>query len=96
MRTISRPLPGFANGTSCDDRLRPAEADLVEIKIRMLRADVVKDLGNRAANTRIEPFYRIEVDSVANIFAAGVLYGLMPGETLTNGHERLRLVAHQA
>ena len=38
-------MPGFANGTACDDTPRPAEADLVEIQIRMLRTDVVKDAG---------------------------------------------------
>lgn len=44
-------MPGFANGTACDDTLRPTEADLVEIQIRMLRADVVKDAGNRSATS---------------------------------------------
>jgi hypothetical protein len=44
-------MPRFANGIACDDALRPAETDLVEMQVRMLRADVVKDTGNRAADS---------------------------------------------
>lgn len=39
-------MPGFANDVSCDDALRPSEADLVEIQVGMLRADMMKDAGD--------------------------------------------------
>lgn len=51
----------------------------------MLWADMMKDAGDGAADARVETFGRIHVDRVANIFAAGMLHGLVLGETLTNG-----------
>lgn len=67
----------------------------MEIQVGMPRANVMKDAGNCAPDARIETLDRIDVNGVPNVFAAGVLHGLMRGEALANGHERLRLVAHQ-
>ncbi|KSV91469.1 hypothetical protein N181_31035 [Sinorhizobium fredii USDA 205] len=72
-----------------------ALADLVEIQVGMLRADVMKDAGNCAADAGIEPFDRIDMDGVAKVFAAGMLHGVTLGIVFANGHERLRLIAHQ-
>ncbi|GLS10227.1 hypothetical protein GCM10007864_38580 [Sinorhizobium fredii] len=62
----------------------------------MLRADMMKDAGNCAADAGIETFDRIDMDGVANVFAAGMLHGVMPGIVLAKGYERCRLIAHQA
>jgi len=45
----------------------------VEIKVGVLRADMMKDAGNCAADAGIETFDRIDMDGVPNVFAAGML-----------------------
>ncbi len=67
----------------------------MEVQVGMLRADMVKNTRDGPPDAGIEAFHRIDVDSVADIFVAGMLHGLMLGKTLTNGHERFRLIAHQ-
>ena len=47
----------------------------MEIQVGMLRADMVKDAGDRPPHAGIETFHRIDVDRVANIFVAGMLHG---------------------
>lgn len=52
-------LPPFARPSrrsSCNDPLRPAKADLVEVQIRQMRADVVKHTRDGAADPVIEAF----------------------------------------
>lgn len=67
----------------------------MEIQVGMLWADMVKDSGDRPPDPGIETLHGIDVNSVANIFVAGMLHGLMLGKTLAYGHECLRLVTHQ-
>ncbi len=62
----------------------------------MLRADMMKDARNCAADAGIETFDRIDMNGVANVLAAGMLHGVMPGIVLAKGYERGRLIAHQA
>src|SRR5437879_1255709 len=88
-------MPGFANDVSCDDALRSSEADLVEIQVGMLRADMMKDAGDGTADAGVEALHRIDVDGVTNILTTGMLHGLVLGKALTNGHECFPLVAHQ-
>jgi len=57
-------MSGFPNGVSCDDTLRPAEADLMEIQVGMLRADMVKDAGNGPPDAGIEMTCSPEMSSV--------------------------------
>ena len=67
----------------------------MEIQVGMLRADMVKNARDRPPDAGIETLHRIDVDSVANIFVAGMLHGLMFGKALADGHECLRLITHQ-
>ena len=60
-------MPGFANDVSCDDALRPSEADRVEIQVGMLRADMMKDAGDGTADAGVEALHRIDVDGAPNI-----------------------------
>ncbi|BCG97600.1 hypothetical protein MesoLj131a_64640 [Mesorhizobium sp. 131-2-1] len=64
----------------------------MEIQVGMLRADMVKDAGDRPPHAGIETLHLIDVDRVAKIFVAGMLHGLMLGKTLAYGHECLRLI----
>jgi hypothetical protein len=77
------------------DALRPAEADLVEIEIGMLRADMVKHASDRASDTRIEALCRIGVNVTPHVFLARVLNGAVSGEILAGGDKRFPLVTHQ-
>ncbi|KSV83634.1 hypothetical protein N184_34585 [Sinorhizobium sp. GL28] len=67
----------------------------MEIQVGVLRADMMKDTGNRAADAGIETFDRIDMNGVTNVFAAGMLHSVMPGIVLAKGYERCRLIAHQ-
>jgi hypothetical protein len=55
-------MTGLPEDLSRHDALGPAEADLVEIEIGMLRADVVKHARHCALNARIEILGGIGVD----------------------------------
>lgn len=60
----------------------------MEIQVGMLRADMMKDAGNCATDAGIETFDRIDMNGVPNVFAAGMLHGIMAGIALAKGYER--------
>ena len=49
------PFARSAHRVSGQYPLRPAEADLVEIQVGMVRADVMEDAGNGTAHAVVEP-----------------------------------------
>ena len=48
------PRPALAVDMPHDNPLRPAQADLLEVQIGVLGADMVEDAGDGAANLRVE------------------------------------------
>ena len=80
---------------AADDALRPAKADLVEIEIGMLRADVVENTSHRPANSGIEPFGGVGVNRAAGVLAFGMLDRVVAGEILSDGDEGFPVIAHQ-
>lgn len=46
-------MPGFPEGASRHDALRPAEADFTEIQVGMLRADMMKGAGDGTADAGV-------------------------------------------
>ena len=61
----------------------------MEIQVGVLRADMMKDAGNCATDAGIETFDRIDMNGIANVFAAGMLHSVMLGIVLTKGYERV-------
>jgi hypothetical protein len=75
--------------------LRPAKADLIELQIGVVWADVVEDTGDGAANAVIEALGRIGMDGAADIFAFRVTDSVMGDEGFANRQEGFPFVAHQ-
>jgi hypothetical protein len=69
-RRYSRPQrlghrPSFACASrrlACDDTLRPAKADLIEVEIRQMRADVVEHTRDGTADAIVEALRRVDVN----------------------------------
>jgi hypothetical protein len=67
-REVRRSLDHIASPARATHRasghraLRPAKLDLVEAKVGMVRADVVKDARDRSAHAVIEPLGRVGMD----------------------------------
>lgn len=59
----------FSHSLAGSKALGPAEADFVEIQVGKLRADVMKSAGDSSPDPSIEPFNRIDVDGIPDIFA---------------------------
>jgi hypothetical protein len=51
------------------DALRPAKADILEIEVGVLGADVMRDTSHRALYPQIEAVDRIGVNRAANIYS---------------------------
>jgi hypothetical protein len=71
-----------------DGPLRSAEADLMEVEIGVLAADVVEDAGDGAADPVVEALGGVGMGFAADIFTPGVANRVMRGE---DGTVRQRL-----
>src|SRR5690348_360596 len=80
---------------SGDGPLRPAEADLVKVRIGMSGADVVKDPRDGAANAVVEALGGIGMSLPADILALGMPDRVMGGKGGADRHEDFPLVAHE-
>jgi hypothetical protein len=98
-RRYSRPQ-GFGHRPSlarlsrylaCDNTLRPAKANLIEVEICVMRADVVEHTRDGAADPVIEAFRRVDVNRTASVLAP---YGGQCHAPQTHCPTRRRLSIH--
>jgi hypothetical protein len=60
--------------------LRPTKADLIEVQVGVMRADVMEDARDRSAHTVIEPLGGVGMGGTTCIFAFGVPDRVVGGE----------------
>ena len=72
---------------ACDDPLRPAKADLVEVEIRQMRADVVEHARDGAADPIVEAFRRVDVNRTAGILTSLMVDGVMGRKRTAQRHK---------
>lgn len=88
-------LTGPADGLPSHHPLGPTKADLVEIQVGVVRADVVEHPSDGPADAVVEALGRIRMDGATDILAFRVTDRVMGGEGFADREEGFPFVAHQ-